>query len=183
MHPWHDLPPGENPPALLRVVVEVPRGDTTKYELDREYGVLAVNRILTPPVPYPAHYGFVPRTLDEDGDPLDALVVMQNAVVPLAVLRARPIGVVKLEDRGQIDDKLICVHVDDPSCEAFHTFGDLPGHDQERFKWFFEVYQDQLQRDVRVAHIGGRQEAEASVRRGLERYAAAFPDRPAPRPR
>ena len=95
-------------PGEVRVVIEVPRGDTTKYELDKELGLLGVDRIMHPPVPYPANYGFLPATLATDGDPLDALVLMQNPVAPLSLLRARPLGIFVLTDRNERDDKLIC---------------------------------------------------------------------------
>lgn len=173
-HPWHDIPLGDNAPAEVRAVVEVPRGSTTKYELDKELGMLNVNRILQPPVPYPANYGFLPRTLDEDGDPLDALVLMQNPVVPLSILRVAPIGVVKLTDRDERDDKLLCVHIDDPTYAPYRTVADLPKHERDALEWFFQGYKETMQRGVHLEGFEGTEEAHASVERCRARYRERF---------
>ncbi len=173
MHPWHDLPPGDA--KELRVVIEVPRDTTTKYELDKELGVLNVNRILSPPVTYPANYGFVPRTLDEDGDPLDALVLMQNAVVPLSVVRVRPVGVVRFRDGGVSDDKLICVHVDDPMTAAYESVEALPEYQRNELTWFFEGYKGS-QEGAEVKGFKGVAEALEVLRTCRERYQARFED-------
>ena len=172
MHPWHDIPLGD-PAQDLRVVIEVPRNTTTKYELDKELGVLNVNRILSPPVTYPANYGFVPRTLDEDGDPLDALVLMQNAVVPLSVVRAKPIGVVRFKDQGESDDKLICVHIDDPMTAAYESVEALPEYQRDELKWFFEGYKGR-QDGAEVKGFEGVEEAREVIRACLERYKKRF---------
>ena len=171
MHPWHDVPPGD--PKELRIVVEVPRDTTTKYELDKDLGVLNVNRILSPPVTYPANYGFVPRTLDEDGDPLDALVLMQNTVVPLSVVRARPIGVVRFRDRDVSDDKLICVHIDDPMTAAYDSVEALPEYQRNELKWFFESYKGS-QDGAEVEGFRGVEEAQGVLKTCLERYKERF---------
>ena len=171
MHPWHDIPPGEA--EALRVVIEVPRDTTTKYELDKELGVLNVNRILSPPVTYPANYGFVPRTLDEDGDPLDTLVLMQNAVVPLSVVRAKLIGVVRFKDEGESDDKLICVHIDDPMYTAYESVDALPEYQRNELEWFFEGYKGS-QEGAEVEGFKGVEEAREVLRTCLERYEKKF---------
>ncbi len=171
VHPWHDVPPGDA--EALRIVVEVPRDTTTKYELDKDLGVLNVNRILSPPVTYPANYGFVPRTLDEDGDPLDALVLMQNAVVPLSVLRARLVGVVRFRDEGDSDDKLICVHIDDPVTAAYELVEALPEYQRDELKWFFESCKGN-QDGAEVEGFRGVKEAQGVLRTCLERYEKRF---------
>ncbi len=172
-HPWHGIAIGEDAPDLVRVVVEVPRQTTTKYELDLASGLLAINRILHPPVPYPANYGFVPQTLDDDGDPLDALVLMQNPVAPLSLLTARPIGMVALQDRDEKDDKLICVHADDPMYERVERMDDLPDYEQTVLDWFFNAYKSAMERDVRV---DGFQDAGAA-RETIENCAEAYRER------
>lgn len=176
VHPWHDVPIGDDAPRKVRAVVEVPRDTTTKYELDKELGLIGINRILYPPVPYPANYGFIPQTLDDDGDPLDTLVVMQNSVAPLTLLQARPIGVVQLIDRGETDDKVICVHVDDPRYEHHHEFDDLPKHEQETLRWFFNDYQDIMHRTINVEGFFGVKRAHEVIERCRLSYQETFGD-------
>lgn len=175
IHPWHDIPVGDSVPDEVRVVIEVPRGDTTKYELNKELGLLGVDRIMHPPVPYPANYGFLPRTLATDGDPLDALVLMQNPVAPLSLLRARPLGIFVLTDRGERDDKLICVHSDDPMYRDHTDLSDLPTYERERLEWFFEDYKDTMS-DVKVSQLSGAEDARKIILECLERYQKHFGD-------
>ncbi len=113
---------------LFYAVIEIPRGSKVKYELDKDTGLCFVDRILFSSVVYPHNYGFVPKTLCEDGDPLDVLVLMQEAVVPMCFLRARPIGVMQMLDQGERDDKLIAVHADDPEFKGFTDISQLPKH-------------------------------------------------------
>lgn len=113
---------------MMNVVVEIPRGSKVKYELDKDTGLCFVDRILFSSVVYPHNYGFVPKTLCEDGDPIDVLVLMQEAVVPMCFLRARPIGVMQMLDQGERDDKLIAVHADDPEFKGFSDISQLPPH-------------------------------------------------------
>ena len=121
MHPWHDVDPGPDSPAVVRAIIEIPRGSKVKYELDKASGLIRVDRILFSSVHYPANYGFIPRTYCEDHDPLDILVLGQEEVVPLTILRARPIGVMKMSDQGEEDDKILAVHADDPEYVALHV--------------------------------------------------------------
>lgn len=176
VHPWHDIPIGEEAPEHLNMVVEVPRKTTSKYELDLELGVLRIDRIMHPPVPYPHNYGFIPQTLDEDGDPLDAMVLMQNEVNPLTVLRVRPIGMVHLTDRGQNDDKIICVHLDDPMFDDHESVEDLPDYELQELEWFFEDYQDVMHREVDVEGFQERAKAHDSIMRCRRLYQEAFPE-------
>lgn len=176
LHPWHEIPLGSDAPDELNLVVEVPRKTTTKYELDLDLGILRVDRIMHPPVPYPANYGFLPQTLDEDGDPLDAMVLMQNAVKPLTVLKARPVGVVNLTDRGKNDDKIICVHLDDPKYDDYQSIEDLPDYELREIEWFFEDYQDVMHREVDVEGFLGTERAHESIQMCRDHYQEAFPD-------
>jgi len=164
LHPWHEIPLGPDAPDEVNLVVEVPRKTTTKYELDLDLGILRIDRIMHPPVPYPANYGFLPQTLDEDGDPLDAMVLMQNPADPLTVLSARPVGVVNLTDRGKNDDKIICVHVDDPKYDDYKSIDDLPDYELREIEWFFEDYQDVMHREVDVEGFLGTERAHHSIR-------------------
>ena len=128
MHAWHDVELGERIEHHFLVVIEIPKGSKVKYELDKRMGLLAVDRVLASAVHYPANYGFLPRTLCADGDPLDALVLGQGAVVPLSIVRARAIGVITMHDETRRDDKIIAVHVDDPEYTDYADLADLPRH-------------------------------------------------------
>src|SRR5947209_14931194 len=128
MHPWHDVDLGRQAPDLVPVVIEVPKGSKTKYELDKKSGLIKVDRILFSSVHYPANYGFIPQTYCDDHDPLDILVLGQVAVVPLVVMRAKPIGVMRMIDQGETDDKIIAVHADDPEYAPIDALDKLPAH-------------------------------------------------------
>jgi inorganic pyrophosphatase len=140
VHPWHEIPVGDDFPNVFPVVVEVPRKGVLKYGLNPELGILELDRVTHPPIPYPANYGFIPQTLDEDGDPLDAVVAMQQSIDPLTVVEVRPIGMINLVDRGENDDKIICVHTGDPNYEGYETIDDLPEHERAELEWFFHEY-------------------------------------------
>src|SRR3954465_1316178 len=128
MHAWHDVDLGSRAPELIPVVIEVPKGSKTKYELDKKSGLITVDRILFSSVHYPANYGFVPQTYCGDHDPLDVLVLGQEPVVPLSVMRAKIIGVMRMQDQGESDDKLIAVHADDPEYCDYNSINELPTH-------------------------------------------------------
>jgi inorganic pyrophosphatase len=128
MHPWHDVELGSDAPRIVPVVIEVPKGSKTKYELDKKSGLVRVDRILFSSVHYPANYGFIPQTYCGDRDPLDVLVLGQEAVVPLAIMFAKPIGVMKMRDQGEEDDKIIAVHAHDPEYAHYESIRELPPH-------------------------------------------------------
>lgn len=128
-NPWHALP--NNPEDIndaVNVVIEIPKGSKVKYELDKPTGLLKVDRILYSSVIYPANYGFIPRTYCDDGDPLDVLVLGNEAVYPLSIMRVRPIGVMHMIDEGKGDDKIIAVHYDDPAFKDYSDIDELPLH-------------------------------------------------------
>src|ERR1041384_1350309 len=137
-HPWHDAPLPADLGDWFPVFIEIPKGSKVKYELDKATGLLRVDRILFSAVHYPANYGFVPRTYCGDGDALDILVFCQEAIQPLAVMRARGVGGIGMrEDRGE-DDKLIAVHADDPEYAHYGDIAELPPHRLVELKRFFE---------------------------------------------
>src|SRR5256885_12542624 len=119
LHPWHDVTPGENLPREFNALVEIPMGSSIKYELDKKTGLLKLDRILYSAVYYPANYGFIPQTLAEDDDPLDVLVLCQEAVAPLTLVKARAIGLMTMVDSGKQDHKILAVAVDDPRDHGF----------------------------------------------------------------
>lgn len=169
-HPWHDVCIGKNCPDEIYVVIEIPRNSKVKYELEKESGLLKVDRILHSSVIYPANYGFIPRTLGEDKDPLDVLVLMSENVVPLSILRVKPIGMMTMLDQGEKDDKIICVCLDDPASSDYNNINQLPNHTLKEIRRFFEDYKKNEQKVVRVDEFVGPEDAKATILRGLEKY-------------
>ena len=174
MHPWHDVTPGEGLPIDFQVIVEIPMGSSVKYELDKETGLLLVDRVLYSSVIYPANYGFIPRTLGDDDDPLDLLVVMQEAVQALSIMRVRPIGMMHMVDEGQDDEKIICVHLDDPEYRDFEHYEQLPPHRMDELQRFFQDYKVLEGKEVDVGHFEGPEEAIDAVRHAMELYEKQF---------
>jgi inorganic pyrophosphatase len=172
-HPWHDLP--NNPDtaaAFFNVVIEIPRGSKVKYELDKPSGLLKVDRVLYSSVIYPANYGFIPRSYCGDGDPLDVLVLGHEPVVPLAILKARAIGLMRMEDEGEPDDKVIAVHVHDPSFNDYTDIEELPKHVFAEIKRFFQDYKALEDKTVKVEEFLGSKEALAAVLESFRFYRA-----------
>eukprot|EP00922_Rhytidocystis_sp_ex-Travisia-forbesii_P016130 GHVS01023990.1.p2 GENE.GHVS01023990.1~~GHVS01023990.1.p2 ORF type:complete len:197 (+),score=28.29 GHVS01023990.1:216-806(+) len=169
-HPWHDVTLGDKAPDEFNCVVEIPKGGKVKYELDKESGLLKVDRILYSSVIYPANYGFIPRTLGEDHDPLDMLVLMSETVVPLSIVRVRPIGLMRMLDQGEEDDKIICVHLDDPAVAEYTSIDQIPQHTLKEIRRFFEDYKKNEHKEVVVDEIVGPEEAKKSVRKGMDLY-------------
>jgi inorganic pyrophosphatase len=142
MHAWHDLDLGERIEQHLPVVIEIPKGSKVKYELGKRTGMLTVDRVLASAVHYPANYGFLPQTYCEDGDPLDALVLGQEPVVPLCILRAKAIGVITMRDETGEDDKIVAIHIDDPENAEYDDLADLPTHRVHELQQFFLDYKE-----------------------------------------
>jgi inorganic pyrophosphatase len=178
MHPWHDLPVGD-PNGCFNTVIEVPKGGTVKYELDKESGMLRVDRVLYSAVFYPANYGFIPRTLGGDGDALDVLVLMDQPVDPLTILNARVIGALPMVDDAGEDEKIIAVCCDDPGFSHYDDLGDLPGHQRRQIDRFFQDYKILENKAVRTMEFMDREEALAVIQDSVDRYARTYPDRAA----
>lgn len=174
-HPWHDLDPGEAVPEEFLAVIEIPKGGKVKYEVDKQSGMLRVDRVLYSSVVYPANYGFIPRSLGEDRDPLDVLVLMQEPVQPLSVLRARAIGMMSMADQGLSDEKILCVHLDDPEYRGYRHIDELQPHRLAELHRFFEDYKKLERKEVRVDEFSGPEEAARTVRDAIDRYAAERP--------
>lgn len=152
-HPWHDLSPGENLPGEFKVVIEIPLGSSVKYELDKESGLIRMDRVLYSAVYYPANYGFIPQTLAEDHDPLDVLVLCQEAVAPLTIIEARAIGLMTMVDMGLRDHKIIAVATRDPEFSAYHEVSELPQHRLVMVRRFFQDYKKLEGKAVEVDEI------------------------------
>ena len=140
MHPLHDINVGERIEAHFPVVIEIPRGSKLKYEVDKRTGMLMLDRVLYSSVHYPANYGFIPQTLAGDGDPLDVLVLMQEPVFPLTIVRARAIGGFRMRDDKGVDDKIVAVAVDDPAFVDYAEAAQLPRHLIVELRRFFQDY-------------------------------------------
>jgi inorganic pyrophosphatase len=170
-HPWHDVPLPDDVTAWFPTYVEIPAGSKVKYELDKVTGMLRVDRILFSAVHYPANYGFVPRTYCPDGDPMDVLVLGQEAVVPQCLLRARAIGLMRMRDEKGEDDKLIAVHVDDPDYANYRDIKELPPHRLKELHRFFMDYKVLEGKAVEVETPLGPAEALRCLRDAIAGYA------------
>jgi inorganic pyrophosphatase len=171
MHPWHDSYVDD---ALVEnafpVIIEVPKGSKNKYELDKETGLLRLDRVLYSAVHYPADYGFIPRTYCDDGDPLDALVLSQEPVHPLTIVEARAIGVMRMRDEKGIDDKIVAVSVRDPAFAEYTNKAQLPNHMLREIRRFFEDYKVLEHKQVIVEDMLGLDDAVRIIREALDLY-------------
>jgi inorganic pyrophosphatase len=169
-HPWHEVPLPDNLEAWFPAFIEIPKGAKVKYELDKDTGLLRVDRVLYSAVYYPTNYGFIPRTYCEDGDPIDVLVMCQEAVAPQVLLRARAIGVMRMRDEKGQDDKIIAVHVDDPENEAYRSIEDLPPHRLLELQRFFQDYKVLEGKEVVVDAPLGPAEAIRILKEAVAQY-------------
>lgn len=164
------IPTGRDPPNDINVVIEIPQGSAVKYEVDKESGALVVDRFLFTPTAYPAAYGFIPGTLADDGDPADVLLLVPAAVIPGAVVRARPIGVLQMEDEKGNDEKIVCVPHDrvHPQYSHIDTIDDLPPITRKVIENFFSRYKELEEgKWVKVSGWAPRAAAEEAIRKGI----------------
>ncbi len=170
MHPWHDVSLGNDAPEQVPAIIEVPKGSKNKYELDKATGLIRVDRVLFSSVHYPANYGFIPRTYADDHDPLDILVLGQEPVAPLTIMIATPIGVMKMSDQGEEDDKIVAVHANDPESSHYRSITELPPHRIQELRRFFQDYKVLENKEVIVNEFLDRDEAVDIVRQCIELY-------------
>ncbi len=142
MNLWRDIPPGPDAPNVVYVVVEIPKGSRNKYEFDKKLGAIRIDRVLYSSMVYPGDYGFVPQTMYDDGDPLDIFVMNNEPTFPGCIIPARPIGLFRMKDKGEPDDKILAVNVGDPFFRDYHDIGDIPQHFLAECAHFFSTYKD-----------------------------------------
>ena len=155
-HPWHNVSPGEHTPEIVNAIIEIPQGSRAKYELDKETGMLKLDRVLFSSLYYPANYGFIPKSYCDDKDPLDILVLSQINLVPLCLVKAKVIGVMHMVDNGEADDKIIAVATDDMSVNHISDIDQLPPHFIKEMRQFFEEYKKLENKSVKIEEFQNR---------------------------
>ena len=170
MHPVHDIELPSELAEYVPALIEIPRGSHLKYEVDKATGLLRLDRVLYSAVFYPANYGFIPRTHADDGDPLDILVLMQEPVEPLTIVRARAIGGLRMADDKGGDDKIVAVCIDDPAVAHYTATAELPPHVMRELDRFFRDYKTLEGKRSEVGELYGKDEALAVIRQSREAY-------------
>lgn len=174
MNIWHDIDPGKITSEKFWAVIEIPKGSKMKYELDKKTGMLKLDRILHTSTCYPANYGFIPRTYAEDNDPLDVLVICNEKIAPLTLVKCKPIGVISMVDDGENDYKILSVLTDDPVYGSFNDYTELPEHIFKEMSHFFTVYKDLEGKKTFISGIEGRDKAEEIISQCIEAYSGKF---------
>lgn len=173
-NPWHNVSIGDDAPTVVRAIIEISRGSKAKYELDKETGMLRLDRVLYASAYYPANYGFIPGTLGDDHDPLDILVLSQVEIEPLCIARAKVIGVMRMVDSGEGDDKIIAVASDDISVNYIDSISDLPEYLHRETRHFFEQYKTLEEKTVVVDEFQRADVAYEIIRKAIDNYNEAF---------
>jgi inorganic pyrophosphatase len=173
-NPWHQVSPGDHLPEIVNGIIEIPKGTRAKYELDKDSGLLKLDRVLYSSVYYPANYGFIPQSYCDDKDPLDILILSQIDVVPLCIVPAKVIGVMRMLDGGEADDKIIAVAVGDPSVSHINDISELPQHFISELRNFFEDYKKLENKTVVVEDFLDRKTALTILKESFELYQKIF---------
>ena len=169
-HPWHEVDPGDHLPRDFTAVIEISMGSNVKYELDKKTGLLKVDRVLYSAVYYPANYGFIPQTYAEDDDPLDVLVLCQEPVAPLTLVRARAIGLMTMIDTGKPDHKIVAAALDDPEYQSLNELSELPAHRLMMLRRFFQDYKQLENKAVKVDQFESAAAALPIIEASLASY-------------
>ncbi len=172
---WHTINPARVSPEDFIAVIEIPKGSKNKYELDKETGLMMLDRILFTSTHYPANYGFIPRTYADDFDPLDVLVLCSESLHPLTLVRCYPIGVIRMLDNGRSDEKIIAVPFSDPTYNTYGSIFDLPEHTYDEMTHFFSVYKTLENKETVVDEVQDRAAAVEIIARAIEGYRRKFP--------
>ncbi|MCH5204875.1 MAG: inorganic diphosphatase [Oscillospiraceae bacterium] len=170
MNVWHDINPSKITPEDFLSVVEIEKGSKKKYELDKETGLIKLDRILYTSTHYPANYGFIPRTLADDGDPLDVLILCNEPIDPLVLVQCYPIGVITMIDNGRNDEKIIAIPFEDPTFNSYKKIEELPAHIFQEMRHFFSVYKQLEDKETAVDEVMGQEAAVEVIRQSIENY-------------
>lgn len=174
MNIWHDISEERIKAKSFEALIEIPKGCKVKYELDKETGFLKLDRVLYTSTVYPANYGFIPRTLAEDGDPLDVLVLCGETIYPMTLINCYPIGVIKMIDGGSLDEKVIAIPFKDPTYNGYYDIHELPNHVFDEMMHFFEVYKTLEHKQTTVKEICHRDEAVEIINKCIFMYKDKF---------
>lgn len=174
MNPWHEVPVGENTPEIVTAIIEIPKNTRAKYELDKESGMLKLDRVLYSSMYYPANYGFIPQTYCEDHDPLDIVVLSQETLVPMCLVDAKVLAVMRMLDGGEKDDKIIAVAANDMSVNHIDSIKELPRHFFRELKNFFEDYKKLEHKTVVVEEFQNKETALEIVQQSIIDYKEKF---------
>lgn len=169
-NPWHKVKTGIEAPDIVNGIIEIPKNTRAKYELDKDSGLLMLDRVLFASIYYPANYGFIPQTYCDDKDPLDIVVLSQISIVPMCVVPSRVIGVMRMLDGGELDDKIIAVALNDMSVNHIHDIAELPAHFFKELRNFFEDYKKLENKTVQVEDFQNAEVAKEIVRKSIEDY-------------
>ena len=173
-NPWHDFNIDRIKKDKFWAFIEIPKGSKNKYELDKETGLVKLDRVLSTSVQYPANYGFIPKTYANDNDPLDVLVLCQQTIDQSVIVEVRPIGVMLMKDGGSLDEKIIAVPVSDKVYSSFKKLEDLPDHMMAEVEHFFNIYKAFEEKEVEIIGFKGKKEAmeiiESSIKVYKEKY-------------
>ena len=171
---WHDISPKRINPEDFICVIEISKGSNKKYELDKETGLLSLDRILYTSTHYPANYGFIPRTYGDDQDPLDVLLLCSQSIEPMTLVRAYPIGMISMMDNGRNDEKIIAIPFSDPTYNHYTSIDQLPAHIFDEMRHFFTVYKNLENKDTAVKEVCGREDAIEVIKAAIDSYIDNF---------
>lgn len=174
MNLWHDIPVGKNVPDEINVIIEINKGSKNKYEIDKETGLIALDRVGHTAQDYPFDYGFVPQTLWDDNDALDVVLLTTHPLLPGILVNARPLAIMNMIDSGDADDKIIAVPVGDPRWAEVKDLNDINKHTLKEMEHFFTTYKKLQKKEVVVSGFAGRVEALDAVKRSIELYNKEF---------
>ncbi|RYY40955.1 MAG: inorganic diphosphatase [Chitinophagaceae bacterium] len=174
LHPWHGAHTGANAPRQVNALIEIPQGSRTKYEIDKETGLLKLDRVIYSSFHYPVNYGFIPQTLGLDGDPLDILVLCSQSIQALCLVEATVIGNMQMIDNGEEDDKIIAIATQDPSVNHMREIGDLPRHFFNELKNYFEQYKVLENKEVIIEDFQPRETAYKIIEQAIDLYRETF---------
>ncbi|MEA1925682.1 MAG: inorganic diphosphatase [Patescibacteria group bacterium] len=177
MNLWHDLELGEDAPREFNVIIEIPKWSKNKYEIDKKTGLIKLDRAMKSAQDYPFDYGFAPQTLWEDDDPLDVIVLTTYPLVPGILVIVRPIGVMRMIDNGEGDDKIIAVPVEDPRWDDIQNIEDINKHTVKEIQHFFETYKTIEKKEIKIGGFEGKEAAEKAVEKSVKLYKEKYGDK------